>query len=121
MENGEIHDALLGQVKEKSGKNASPIVGIIDSQSIKTVQRARGYDAGKKVKGRKRHITTDILGLVLSCEVHGADVQDRDGANVLTKAKINYPTIVKFFADGGYAGYSGLKIKTKFCRFCFHC
>ena len=49
---------------------------------------SRGYDAGKKVKGRKRHITTDTLGLLLSCEVHGADVQDRDGAkDVLAKAK----------------------------------
>ncbi|WP_050755418.1 transposase [Rickettsia endosymbiont of Ixodes scapularis] len=55
---------------------------------------ARGYDAGKKIKGRKRHIVTDTLGLVLSCEVHSAGIQDRDGAkDVIIKAKAKYHLI----------------------------
>ncbi|WP_395477750.1 transposase [Rickettsia endosymbiont of Pantilius tunicatus] len=59
------------------------------------------------MKGRKRHIVTDTLGLVLSCEVHSAGIQDRDGAkNVIIKAKAKYPSIIKFFADSGYAGAS---------------
>ncbi|NDA89919.1 MAG: IS4/IS5 family transposase [Alphaproteobacteria bacterium] len=70
-----------------------------------TKRGAKGYDTGKKVKGRKRHITTDTLGMVLSCGVHSAGIQDRDGTkDVLGKAKVKYPTIIKLFADGGYAG-----------------
>ena len=102
-----IHDTLVKQVREKAGKKPAPTVGIIRQSICKdcTKRGFKGYDAGKKVKGRKRHITTDTIGLVLSCNVHSAGIQDRDGAKaVLAQAKTKYPTIVKFFADGGYAG-----------------
>lgn len=57
------------------------------------------------MKGRKRHIAVDTLGLVLGCEVHSAAIQDREGGKeVLAKTKNKYPTLLKFFADGGYAG-----------------
>ena len=65
----------------------------------------RGYDAGKKVCGRKRHIVVDTLGLILAVVVHAADVQDRDGAKlVLKKLRSIYPRLKKIWADGGYAG-----------------
>ena len=64
-----------------------------------------GYDAGKKVKGRKRHILVDTLGLLLSVVVHPADIQDRDGAyEVLRQARRLFPFIERIFADGGYRG-----------------
>jgi len=64
-----------------------------------------GFDAGKKIKGRKRHIITDMLGLMLFILVHGADVQDRDGApDVLKAIRSRYPWLCHVFADGGYAG-----------------
>lgn len=64
------------------GRAAAPTAGIIDSQSVKTTESGgpRGYDAGKKTKGRKRHIVTDTDGNLLGLVTHGADVQDRDGA-----------------------------------------
>ena len=65
----------------------------------------RGYDAGKKIKGRKRHVVVDTLGLILAVVVHAADVQDRDGAKlVLTKLRGAFPRLKKIWADGGYAG-----------------
>ena len=64
-----------------------------------------GYDAGKKIKGRKRHILVDTMGLLLSVVVHPADVQDRDGAfQLLRRARRLFPFIERLFADGGYAG-----------------
>jgi transposase len=65
----------------------------------------RGYDAGKKIKGRKRHIVTDTLGLPLKIKVHTADIQDRDGAKLaMDKLKMSFPWLERIFADGGYAG-----------------
>jgi len=88
-------------------KKKAPTAAIIDSQSVRTARNGgvRGYDAGKKIKGRKRHILVDTLGLVLVCVVHSASVQDRDGARqVLSPLERAFGWIRKIWADGGYAG-----------------
>ena len=104
----QIHEALVAMVRKKAGKKECPSVGIIDSQSVKTTcvgGEARGYDAGKKTKGRKRHIVVDTMGLLICVLVHSAEIQDRDGAKlVLEKLKEDLVSLVKIFADGGYAG-----------------
>ncbi|MDX5488052.1 MAG: transposase [Wolbachia endosymbiont of Andrena praecox] len=87
------------------GKNETPSVGIIDSQSVKTTQKGDPEDMmlKKKIKGRKRHIVVDTVGLIIAADVHSASVQDRDGAlNLFTQAKYKAPTLRKFFADQGY-------------------
>ena len=102
-----INHALVMAAREAMGREASPTAGIIDSQSAKTTEAGgpRGYDAGKKVKGRKRHILTDTNGFLIEAVVHTADIQDRDGAPlVLASARHPYPWLRHVFADGGYAG-----------------
>ncbi|MFE2319618.1 IS5 family transposase [Streptomyces sp. NPDC059441] len=104
-----IHDALRGQVREADGRNAEPSAGLIDSQSVRTADTVpaatRGFDAGKKVKGRKRFIVTDTLGLLLAVHVVAANVQDRDGARrPLLWTRLDHPNVRKIWADQGFAG-----------------
>jgi transposase len=103
-----VHDVLYRQSRELEGRDESPTAAIIDSQSVRTGAEARemvGFDAGKRVKGRKRHLVTDTLGLMLRIEVHSAGVQDRDGAAlVLDRITQRFPFIERFFADAGYQG-----------------
>jgi len=102
-----INATLRQRLRRKLGKQAHPSAAIIDSQSVKTDEQAtsKGYDAGKKVKGRKRHILVDTLGLLLKAKVLTADVQDRDGAQMLfSEIKEQMPRLRLIWADGGYRG-----------------
>lgn len=117
-----LHDALRSQVRRQTphadgtARSESPTICILDSQSAKTSeegeQATRGYDAGKKVKGRKRHIIVDALGLLLALRVTTASVQDRDAALPMFKeAKREFPSLEVAFADGGYRGEVKLQIE----------
>ena len=103
-----MHNVLYEGCRDLEGKEPQPTIAIIDSQSVKIGFEARdciGYDAGKKIKGRKRHLVTDSIGLMLKVEVHSAGMQDRDGAAlVFDKLTSRFPFIQKFFADAGYQG-----------------
>ncbi|MEU6256181.1 transposase [Streptomyces sp. NPDC047043] len=102
-------DRLRGLVREDAGPALEPTAAIVDSQSVRAVATvpasSRGYDAGKKVPGRKRHIVVDCVGLLPAVMVTAANVTDRDAAMpLLESVRARYRKIVLVWADGGYAG-----------------
>ena len=114
-----IHDALRAAVRDAAGRDPMASAGIVDAQSVKGADtvgaHSRGYDAGKKVNGRKRHIVVDTLGLLIVVLVTAASLQDRDGGRrILDRARMAMPSIALVWADGGYAG----KLVTWVARYC---
>jgi transposase len=104
-----MHDDLRERIRLTAGRRAGPTAAVIDSQSVKgsemVARTGRGYDAGKKISGRKRHIAVDTGGLLLAVVVTAASTQDRDGAKrLLWNPRRAFPSIVVAWADGGYAG-----------------
>ena len=115
----EIGAALVAHARTLAGRDIQPTAGVIDRRAserhwfeptgerVKTTEAGGpcGYDAGKRIRGRKRHIVTDTLGLVVAALVHPANIQDRDGApDTLKAVRTRWPQLRHVFADGGYAG-----------------
>ncbi|MFZ0207099.1 MAG: IS5 family transposase [Roseiarcus sp.] len=108
---GRMHDALYEFCRAQEGREASPTAAIIDSQSVKSAEKGgfsidpHGFDAGKKIKGKKRHILVDTRGLLLIAIVHSAGIQDRDGGVLLFSTLFGrFPFLKKLFADSAYQG-----------------
>jgi transposase len=105
----ELHDRLRGKVRVAEGRQVEPTAGIIDSQSVKAAASvpaaSRGYDGGKKINGRRRHVITDTLGLILMVMVTAANVTDRQAArDMLPRLRTRFRKITLVWADGGYTG-----------------
>lgn len=105
----EFHDRLRGRLREAEGRAAEPTAAIIDSQSVKGAASvpavSRGYDGGKKINGRRRHVITDCLGLLLVVLVTAGNVTDRQAARVLLpRLRERFRKITLVWADGGYRG-----------------
>ncbi len=101
-----MHNRLRGQWREREGREIAPQV-VLDAQSARISPQGgeSGYDAGKKVEGRKCHLVVDTLGLLLAVSVTAASVQERDGAHpVVASTMVKYPSVETLFVDSGYAG-----------------
>ncbi len=111
----QVNTALREQLRVRQGREAQPSAGIVDSQSVKTtgVGGPRGYDGGKKINGRKRHVFVDTQGFVLRAAVHEANIADRDGIKLLLSdeetayrpsIRQQFPRLTHLWLDGGYNG-----------------
>jgi putative transposase len=112
----EMVTTLRERLREQSGRQPTPSAGIIDSQSVKTTERGglHGYDGGKKVNGRKRHLFVDTMGLLLKVVVHAANLQDRESVNLLLESvKGQFPRMEKVWVDQGYTGKGKTWIETE--------
>ena len=110
-----LHNALHAAVRVRAGRDPEPSAAIIDSQSVKTtmVGGPRGYDGGKKINGRKRHLLVDTQGLIIRAIVHSADIADRDGAKLLlAPLQGQGPRLQHIWADSAYRGKTSEWIQT---------
>ena len=113
-----MHDRLRQQWRQRAGKSPEPTAAIIDSQSTRSTAQGgqTDFDAGKKVKGRKRSLVVDTLGLVLAVTITAASVQDRDtAADVVVKAHAKAPTLKRLYTDAAYAGQRAAAIAQAHC------
>jgi putative transposase len=114
----EVHEVLRKRLRKERGRESSPSIGIIDFQSVKTTKvggEARGFDGGKRIKGRKRHIITDTQGFLLSVKVHAANEHDsKAGFEVLKSMEYRFERMKKVYADGGYRGQLVQDVKERF-------
>jgi len=103
----QVHDEIHQKVRKSLGKEESPSLGLMDSQSVKTSSMTieKGFDGNKQINGRKRHIMTGTLGFLMAIVIHNANINDREDAKLLLeKAKCKYHRLTKILVDQGYTG-----------------